>query len=618
MLATLRHRGPDDEGTFLDSHVGFGARRLSIIDLAGGHQPISNEDGSVWVAQNGEIFNYQALYAQLVERGHRFTTKCDTEVLAHGYEEWGPDVVTHLNGQFAFVVWDKARQRLMLARDRVGIKPLYYWHHNGAIVFGSELRAVVAHPDVPRELDFEALNQYLTYEHVPVPRSIFRNIHKLPPGHTLMVDASGLRIDKYWDFDLTPSEHAPKRSIAEWTEGLRDTLTQAVQMELMSDVPLGIFLSGGLDSSAIAALMMQAGVTSVESFSIAFDDPTFDESSYARQVASHLGTNHREQRLDETTLLDFVPHLAEVLDEPLGDSSFIPCYFLSKFARQYVTVALGGDGSDELFAGYSMFQAHKLAGAYNMVPGFLRHGVINPLTQRIPLSMDNVSMDFKLKRFTSWSDLPPAHRHHLWMGSFSPNEKQSLLQPHVLQSLAGDTFDLAEQYCADSNTHEELNRLLYMDMKLYLDTDILTKVDRSSMANSMEIRVPFLNQVMLDFASQLPLDLKLRGFTRKYLLRQTMNGILPDSIVNRPKKGFNMPVAKWFRNQLKPLLQDTLSESAIKRSGVFRYEAVQQLIDDHLNARRDNRKSLWTLLVFQLWYDAWMSPSNLTSASTTA
>ena len=608
MLATLRHRGPDDEGTYFDDHIALGARRLSIVDLAGGHQPLSNEDGSVWVVQNGEIFNYPALRSQLETRGHRFATNCDTEVLVHAYEEWGTDLVTHLNGQFAFALWDKARQRLLLARDRTGINPLYYWHRDGALVFGSELRAVVAHPDAPRELDLTAVDQYLTYEHIPVPRSIFKEIAKLPPGHILTLDRNGLKLHQYWDMDLAQSERAPVRSVDEWVEEFRATLTEAIGMELMSDVPLGVFLSGGIDSSTIAALMTEAGVSDVQSFSIAFDDPSFDESSHARLVARHLNTTHHERTVTETELLNLVPQLSDILDEPLGDSSFIPSYFLAQFAREHVTVALGGDGGDELLAGYSTLQAHRLADTYNLLPGLLRTKMLNPLAQRLPLSMNNISLDFKVKRFTAWADAPPIVRHHLWLGSFSPADKLSLLRPEVREAAGSATFDLAADYYNHGDARKSLNRILYMDMKLYLDTDILTKVDRSSMANSLEVRVPFLNQIVLDFASRLPLNMKLRGFTRKYLLRKAVRDMIPASIIKRPKKGFNMPVAKWFRSELRELLQDTLSEGAINRAGLFEYAAVQRLLDDHLQARRDNRKLLWTLLVFQLWHDKWMSP----------
>ncbi|MBI2886621.1 MAG: asparagine synthase (glutamine-hydrolyzing) [Chloroflexi bacterium] len=608
MLAQLRHRGPDDEGAYLDRYVGLGVRRLAIIDVAGGHQPVGNEDGTAWVVLNGEIFNYPALRAQLADRGHRFATGADTETIVHAYEEWGDACVERLNGQFAFALWDLARERLLLARDRVGIKPLHYAYVEGVLVFSSELKGLLEYPGMPRELDPEALDQYLTYEHVPVPRTIFRGVRKLPPGHLLTLDRSGLRLSQYWDFDLAQSEAPSARSEGEWEEQFRDALRQAVRMELMSDVPLGVFLSGGIDSSTVAALMAQEGGRRVLSFSIGFDDPSFDESQHARQVARHLGTEHREQTLTQPMMWELVPRIADILDEPLGDSSIIPCYLLARFARQHVTVALGGDGGDELLAGYSTMQAHRLAQYFNRLPGWLREGIIRPAVERLPVSHDNLSFDFKAKRFVAGAAAPPPLRHHLWMGSFGPEEKALLLSPDVRAAANGSAYRTAEEHYHATAAQDELNRLLYMDMKLYLDTDILAKVDRSSMAVSLEARVPFLNQVVLDVAARIPLGLKLRGFTRKYLLRRIMRGVLPDSILNRPKKGFNIPVAKWFRHELKDLLLDTLSEERVRREGLFQYAAVHRLLEQHFSGRRDNRKQLWTLLVFALWYDRWAAP----------
>jgi len=609
MLSTLRHRGPDDEGQFIETHVALGARRLSIIDVQGGHQPIGNEDGSVWVALNGEIFNFPELRAQLTDRGHHFATQSDTEVIVHGYEEWGASVVERLNGQFAFALWDKRNERLLLARDRVGIKPLYYSEHSGTLAFGSELKALLCCPWIPRSLDLDALDQYLTYEHIPVPRTIFEDIKKLAPGHTITFDRQGVQLRQYWDFDLSQSESGPALSSAVWEERFRSALWDAVQMELISDVPLGVFLSGGIDSSTIAAFMSQDRGRRVQSFSIAFDDPSFDESQHARLVAAHLGTEHHEQTLSQAMMWDLVPRIADFLDEPMGDSSFIPCYLLARFARERVTVALGGDGGDELLAGYSTMQAHKLAGLYNKVPAALRDGVIGPLVQRLPVSHNNLSLDFRAKRFVAGAALSPVVRHHLWLGSFSPEEKVGLVRAEVRSQMTGDTFAVAQEHFDRCAADDPLNRMLYTDLKLYMDTDILTKVDRSSMASSLEARVPFLNQVVLEVAAQMPLDMKLRGFTRKHVLRRIMKGVLPDRILNRPKKGFNIPVAKWFRHELKPLLQDTLSESKIRREGLFEPAAVQRMLDEHFSGQRDNRKHLWTLLVFQLWYDRWFAPS---------
>ena len=607
MLGQLMHRGPDDEGTHFAPHAALGMRRLSIIDLAGGHQPMTSEDGTVWVVLNGEIYNYRELRETLAAKGHRFASQSDTEAIVHAYEEYGDACVDHLNGMFAFAVWDQRRQRLLLARDRAGIKPLQYVERNGRLAFGSELKALLALPWVPRELDPVALQEYLVYEHVPNPRTIFEGIRKLPPGHVLTFDRNGLRLKQYWDFDLSRSEAAARWPLEEWRDLFLDALERSVRMELVSDVPLGVFLSGGIDSSAVTAMAARA-LPQVKTFSIAFEDPSFDESRYARLVAHHLGTDHHELVLAPHQLWELVPRIMDVLDEPLGDSSLIPTYLLSKFARESVTVALGGDGGDELLAGYSTLQAHRLASAYRLVPAAVRQRVIRPMVERLPVSMNNLSMDFLAKRFVAGAEAPIPARHHRWLGSFTQEDLTALLQPDIAAAANGGPYHAAEELFDACRAGNDLNKVLYMDMKLYLDTDILTKVDRASMAVSLETRVPLLNTVMLDLAARMPLDLKLRGLTRKFILREAMKGILPDEIISRSKKGFNIPVAKWFRGDLRPLLQDTLAPDKLRREGIFRPEFVQALMDQHQAGLRDHRKLLWTLLVFELWYDRHLTP----------
>jgi len=605
MTATLGHRGPDDEGLYLDGHTGLGHRRLSIIDLETGRQPIPNEDQTIWIVYNGEIYNSPELRIDLKKAGHVFGTRSDTEVIIHAYEQYGRDCVNRLNGMFAFALWDSNRRRLFMARDRVGIKPLYYAEVNGALIFGSELKAILAHPSVERRIDLIALNQYLTFEYVPTPRTIFQGISKLPPGHTLTLEKGRTTIDKYWAPSLERSEAGDSRGRAEYLAELRDTLKEVVRKELISDVPLGILLSGGIDSSAVAAMMAQLTPGNVKSFSIAFEDQSFDESNYARLVARRLGTEHHELTLTSGKMLELAPRIAEFLDEPLGDSSIIPTYLLSHFTRQHVKVALGGDGGDELFGGYSTLQAHRLLEYYRrLVPGIIRRGLIPRLVDRLPVSFDNISLDFKLRRLVAGQDAPPVVRHHIWLGSFTREQRRLLLGP------LGDGYedaadDLAYEHINACSAQDWMNQILHCDMKLYLEGDILPKVDRASMANSLEVRVPLLNNTMLDYVDSTPNSLKLRGLTTKYILRRAVKDLLPRPILRRGKKGFNMPVAKWLTGPLKNLAEDMLSEQRLRREGLFDPGYVRTLLDEHLARRRDHRKLLWTLLVFELWYERW-------------
>ena len=609
MTATLQHRGPDDLGSYVAGPVGLGHRRLSIIDLETGHQPLSNEDGSVWIVYNGELYNYQAIRVNLEKAGHRFATLSDTEVIVHAYEEYGADCLKVMNGMFAFALWDSRRQRLLLARDRVGIKPLYYARLPRGLVFGSEVKALLAHPQLERRLDLTALNLYLSLEYVPSPYSIFAGVSKLPPGHFLMVEGAASHLEGYWDLELAHSEPFAPRNLDECTAEVRRLLHDVVKMELVADVPVGVLLSGGIDSSAVAAMMTRTSSRPVPSFSVAFDDPSFDESTHARLVARHLGTEHYEFPLSADTALKTLPEITAGLDEPLGDSSIIPTYCLSRFTKEHVKVALGGDGGDELFGGYSTLQAHRLANYYQrLAPGWLRRLVEPWVLDNLPVSFDNLSFDFKLRRFLRDYSLPPVVRHHRWLGSFTSEEKAWLLGPLVKDS-RGKVEDLVGHYAHQAGTQDPLNQVLYCDLKLYLEGDILVKVDRASMANSLEVRVPLLNRLLVEYAAHLPHSFKLRGLTTKFLLRQALKGLLPDSILTRPKKGFNVPVAKWFAGPLKPLLAEVLSPRHLKQQGLFQPDYVAALIKEHQARQRDHRKLLWTLLAFQLWHQRWLDQS---------
>ena len=603
MCAALAHRGPDDEGIHHAEGVTLGSRRLSIIDLAGGHQPVHNEDSTIWVVQNGEIYNYADLKARLIAAGHSFYTETDTEVLVHGYEEWGEDLLDRLNGMFAFAVLDERRRQLLLARDRMGIKPLHYAVDRGRLLFASELKAMLCDPALRRAIDPVALDQYLALEFVPSPRSIVTGIKKLQPAHTLLWSlADGThRLRRYWTPVLGTVDEAPARSLDDRCEELRAVLRESVRKELISDVPLGVFLSGGIDSSAVTAMMSQLG-GEVKSFSVGFSDRSFDESRYAREVARHLGTDHHELTLEPAMLLDMIPRLPALLDEPLGDASIIPTYLLSAFARRHVKVALGGDGGDELFAGYPTLQAHRLAGYYLKAPRALRERVVEPVVRRLPVSHRNLSFDFRAKRFVAAASSSVADRHARWMGSFSPDERAAIMSPELRQDLAATGPSLVD---GDGLESDPLNQVLRMDMRLYLENDILVKLDRASMMASLEGRVPLLNNDFVEFATRLPLNLKLRGLTSKYLFKRALRGILPDHILDRPKKGFGIPVGHWFRGPLMGQMRSVLSPDRLRREGFFDPAAVAVLIDDHLTGRRDNRKQLWTLFAFELWHEGY-------------
>ena len=616
MCASIAHRGPDDEGTRIGEGIALGSRRLSIIDLAGGNQPICNEDGSLWIVFNGEIYNYPELRPELIGLGHTMATHSDTECVLHAYEEWGDSFLSHLNGMFAFAIWDVRRRVLVLARDRVGIKPLYYAKVGSHLVFGSELKALLAHPAVPRDIDPGAVSQYLSLEYVATPRSILRGVDKLPPGHVLRwrQDDGSISIRKWWELDLENSENVPEPDLDTCAANLRAALKEAVRKELIADVPIGVFLSGGIDSSAVAATMAELTPGNVNSFSIGFSDPSFDESSWARMVADRLGTNHHELILEPHMLLDLVPEVTAFLDEPMADASIIPTYLLSRFTRQHVKVALGGDGGDELFAGYPTVLGHRLAGYYNLLPGIMRKRLIPSVVDHLPVNHDNLSFDYRAKRFVGSAHLGVADRHRRWMGSFTPDEVAGLLAPDVLDA-ASETPDPVLGHLSSRSLQEPLNQVLYLDMKLYLENDILAKVDRASMMASLEARVPLLNVDFVELVARLPLSLKLRGLQQKFVFKRALRGLVPPEVLGRRKKGFGIPVARWFRGPLRELLLDTLSSAGLRRHGLFQYPRVEKLIKAHLGGDADHRKELWTLFIFQRWYDTWMTGAGSRAAT---
>lgn len=603
----ITHRGPDEDGFFVNDKVGLASRRLSIIDLAGGTQPIANEDGSMKIVFNGEIYNYRELREFLEKHGHSFRTNSDTEAILHLFEEFGTDCIQHLDGIFAFAIWNEKKQELLLARDRMGIKPMYYTHlPDFQLIFGSEMKSILANPAVKRKIDLISLNEYLSYEYVPTPRTIIQNVWRLEAGHYLLYNRRGVEIHSYDNLTFRLSESRPPVDWRDYSSALYDTLGSAVQRELVSDVPVGVLLSGGLDSSAIAALMTERYPGKVESFTIGFEEGSFDESKHARKVASHLGTTHNEMILTGRKAVELVGEISNFLDEPFADSSIIPTYLLSRFARQKVKVVLGGDGGDELFAGYPTVLSHRLIGYYeNLVPWSVRAYVAPRIMDQFKVSFDNISLDFRLKRFLAGRGVPLLSRHQRWLGSFVDEEKSQLMQGWMKPVLR-ETYYQSYEYARECDAKEPLNQVLFNDMKTYLEGDILYKVDRASMAASLEVRVPYLNREVVKFANDLPFGLKLHNFTGKFLLKKMIKGRLPDEIINRSKKGFNMPVAYWLSRDLNELLNDMLNKEFIERQGLFEHTFIQQLISDHLERRKDNRKLLWTLLMFQLWYQNYM------------
>ena len=604
MTRVLRHRGPDDEGFHVAAYedgvsVGLGFRRLSIIDLDTGNQPLANEDRSLQLVFNGEVYNYRELRAELEGRGHRFATNADTEVIVHLYEEVGPRCVERLNGMFAFALWDEPERRLMLARDRFGKKPLYYAETDGGLLFGSELKSLLEHPRCPRELDHESLAAYLAAEYVPTPRAIFAGVRKLPAGHLLVWQGGRSRLEQYWD--LSFEKDGGERSEEDYADELRSRLRDSVRRRLVSDVPLGAFLSGGIDSSSVVAFMSEAlPAGAVKTFSIGFAEESFDESAHARRVARHFGTDHHEDVFTARAMAELLPTVADVLDEPFADASILPTYLLSRFTREHVTVALGGDGSDELLAGYPTFAADGVAHLYPL-PRVLHERVAVPLADRLPVSTANFSFDFKLKRFLRGAGTSAEVRHPTWLGSFTPGEQRELLvdQP-------GDPFETQRRAFRDAPTRDRVERLIYLYAKTYLQDDILVKVDRASMACSLEVRAPFLDVELVEFLGRIPSRLKLRRFDTKHLLKRALADVLPDGIATRPKKGFGIPVAEWIKGELREAVQDELSAERLRRQGLFRPAAVERLLAEHLSGRRDHRKPLWTLFVFQLWHRRWV------------
>jgi asparagine synthase (glutamine-hydrolysing) len=606
----LAHRGPDAEGFYGEGPAALGHRRLSILDLQSGDQPMVRD--GVAIAFNGEAYDFSALRDALRAKGHPFTTRSDTEVVLRAYLEWGEEFPERVHGMFALALWDSRRKKLLLARDRLGKKPLYYFAQGSRVVFGSELKALVAHGAAPRELDPEALVQYLACEYVPAPASILRGVRKLPAAHLAVLDERGLRLRRYWDLPA-PANAAAR--VDDAAEELLALLDAAVAKRLVADVPVGVFLSGGVDSTSIAALAARHKKP-LQTFSIGFTEQSFDESPWAALASRRLGTEHVWEKFSGQDCMDLLPAAAAQLDEPFADPSFLPTFLLSRFTRKHVKVALAGDGGDELFAGYDPFLAHRPAAAFARVPRPLR-SALQGLVHLLPASSRNMSLDFRLKQFLRGVDASPSLRHASWLASFLPREMALLLQPGVRESATPEiAFRAVLEDAARSGARPgSVDEALRYYLTRYLADDILVKADRASMAASLELRAPYLDTKVVEFAARLPWQLKMSLTRTKLILKRALRGVVPEEILRRPKKGFGIPVAAWIRGPLRPLFEELLSERRLREGGLFEPGAVRALLQAHLEGRADLRKPLWTLLMFQLWHQHHAQSISLRSAA---
>jgi asparagine synthase (glutamine-hydrolysing) len=608
----LVHRGPDDEGYYINGPVALGQRRLAILDVAGGRQPMSNEDGTVWITFNGEIYNFRELRQRLEGLGHRFATRSDTEVIVHAYEQYGPECVKELRGMFAFALWDQRARMLMLARDRVGKKPLFYAEVDGQWMFASELQGLLAHPRLSRQVDATAVDDYLTYGYIPAPKTIFQGVYKLPPAHylTLKLRADGarepdVRIERYWRLAYEPKRKLSEREAA---EGLLEALTEAVRLRLVADVPLGALLSGGIDSSIVVALMSQLSDRPVKTFSIGFDEQEFDELPYARLVAERYATEHQEFVV-RPNALDVLPTLVRHYGEPFADSSAIATYYVAKLTREHVKVALNGDGGDECLAGYERYAGSEVADRYQRIPAAIRRLGIEPLSRLIPEGASRRSRLRQARRFLEVAGRPAPERYQRWVGYLPRQQRARLYTREFQEQLGGHRAEGWLRGIWDGVSREgleSLDRMLAVDVESYLPNDLLVKMDIATMANSLEARSPFLDHKVMEFCAQLPCNYKLSGLTLKYLLKKAGTRLLPAQTRKRRKMGFGVPVAHWMRGELRPWVEDVLlSPRALKR-GYFEPEALRQLVWAYLDGRQEQSFELWALLWLELWHREFM------------
>jgi asparagine synthase (glutamine-hydrolysing) len=607
MSATIEHRGPDDWGSAHFKDAAIAMTRLSIIDLEGGHQPMANDQKDCWIILNGEIYNFQELRKELEGKGYHFKTRSDTEVVLRAYEEWGDDCLNRLRGMFALAIYDSRsakngsaecvanRSRLFLARDRLGKKPLYYYRDENRIIFGSEIKAILAHPSVDRGVRRNILPLYLTYGYVPAPDTFFEKIYELAPGHKLVVDRGDVAIEQYWK--LPPQDVGLELSEKQYVERLRELFEDAVKVRLISDVPLGAFLSGGVDSAAVVAFMTRIMKQPVKTFAIGFtDDPSFNELEHAQLVANHFQSDHREF-LVSPDAIDLLPKLVWHYDQPFADSSAIPSFLVAQMTREHVKVALTGDGGDELFAGYERFAAARIAESYRRMPRLVQSAA-RQLLGMIPEATSYRSFGRRARRFVDGAALPLSERYLRWVGIFSSDLINDLLVDR------SDWHPIAhfEAYFDSEHENDLTGQLLSVNMKSYLPGDLLVKTDRMTMANSLEARCPFLDQQLVEFTAGIPSKLKLKGMTTKYILKRALRGIVPNEIIHRKKHGFGVPVGHWFRTSLRDYVRETLLSPEALRRGYFRESSLRRLIEEHQSGKRDHGHRLWALLTLEIWH----------------
>lgn len=610
MRDVMAYRGPDDEGFLIDGEAALGMRRLSIIDVAGGRQPISNEDGTVSAVCNGEIYNFRELRAALESRGHRFSTKTDVETIVHLYEDQGETAIRRLGGMFAFALWDKKARRLLLGRDRMGKKPLFYARLGGRLIFGSTMKSILLDPAVARDIDLESIHHYLTYQYVPEPATIFSSIRTLPPAHFLVWEDGKIRVERYWDLSFAGK---PEMSEADAAEKVYAAVLEATRVRLASEVPLGAFLSGGLDSTVVVGMMSGLASKPVKTFSIGFEEPRFDELAFARLAARHFGTEHHEFTV-KPDAVGILPALVWHFEEPMADSSGIPTYYLAEMARRHVTVALTGDGGDEAFAGYERYLAFMLSRYYRWIPAAVREKAILPLLEKLPESARRRSFTRRLKRFARAAAAPGADRYARWMTVFDPELKNGLYTDEMRRKVGGfDSLDYLRAAFRAGDAESDLDRLLYADTVTYLPCDLLVKLDRMSMAHALEARSPFLDQAVMELAAGLPAKLKLKGSTSKAILKKAVAGRLPEEILRRGKQGFGVPIESWFRRELKDWTSGLLLEARTRDRGYFDTGRVRTLLDEHRSGRADHSHRIWALLVLEIWHRTFVDRADITA-----